>query len=446
MIVAGRPSDPAAPSVQPPRDPLDALWRALCRPLTVQILLLLIAAALIFSQIIPQTPAAARADAEKLARWLTDLPTFLRQNAGWLRPLGFFDIARSGWLRVLLAGAGLALSIVLADALARLRRFLWDVAPPAEADDPAPIRCAGRDGASVLAALRQELWGRRFLVVVRPLEGATLLSAARWPAPALAHLGALVFLLSLAVNAALGWQISDLAVPPAQRQLIGPSRYEALVERAPLPPVGGMPAQRLTLLRDGRPIREAPLNAGQPIRAGALTVWQTALGPLATAQVADGRLEAYPRQGEAAATLSLAFGPQQSERYFRSLTSGASYRLILTGAGMEVEAYRRRDTQPTLRQSVRDGDAVELDGERVAFSLGRYVILDARNDPAWGGLIGGALLALAGVALALICRPVRLRLLLRPTDAGTTLICAGDRPDAALWGALSEITGGEDGR
>jgi len=412
MTVAGRPSDATTPLL---RDPLDALWRGLCRPLTAEILLLLIAGALLAGQIVPQMPAEARGDTSSLARWLADLPALYRAQATWLRAAGLFDAYHAGWFRALLAIAGLALGVTLADELARLWRFLWpkrEPAPevPAAADAAAP---AGADSIRAAAAeLRRDLLGRRFLVTTTFSGHEARLRAARWPAPALAHLGALALLLGLAVNAALGWQMSGLALPPGQRLAVG-GGYELGVERAPLPPVGGIPAHRLTLSRGGRLIRQAPLTAGRPIRAGSLTIWQRALGPLVTAQAAalgdrPGRLEAYPRQGEASATLSLAFGSGETERYFVSLNSGLSYRVVLAGDHLEVEVYRKRETAPALRQELRDGDSVELDGERVAFSLGRYVILDVRDDPAWGALIGGGLLALAGALLALICRPQRL--------------------------------------
>jgi len=199
-------------------------------------------------------------------------------------------------------------------------------------------------------------------------------------------------------------------------------------------------------LRDGRPLRQAPLNAGQPIRAGGLSVQQTALGSLVTAYCAGGRLEAYPPQGDAAETLSLAFGPQETERYFRSLASGASYRVTLSGAGLQVEAYRRGDAAPALRQTLRDGDSIELDGERVIFSLGRYVILNVRQDPAWGGLAGGVLLALAGVGLSLFCRPGRVVCRLRQEGEDVLLTCAGECPAGLAECPALACAGGDDGR
>ena len=426
---------PASLSAQALRDPLDALWRALRHPWAARILLLGLAGALLIGQLVPQMPPQATSDPAALSRWMADLPAFFRQQASWMRMLGLFDVWRAGWLRAWLALLALALLVTVADQIARLTNVARGGAA-APAEPTASWRLHGTSLPHVVAALRAELCTRRYLPFggFLPAGGEAAsqaeLRAARWPAAALAHLGAIVILGGLALDAAAGWQVAGLALAPAHLQALGHG-YELTLMRL----ADGGPVHFVALSRFGRPLGQRLLEAGRPAHFGAITVRQTSLGPLtiASASSASGEpatLEAHPRQGEPSATLELAFGPEQTERYFRSLTSGQAYRVALAGDGLlQVDAYRKRETLPAFSRTVRAGESIELEGETIQFSLSSYAVLDVRSDPAWPMMLGGALLALAGVGLSLICRPATLLWRLR---------AVGDMVEVELLGAPAE--------
>lgn len=395
------------------RDILTRLWRALVSPYAAALWSVLLAGPLLLRALIPQMPAEFAADPAAAARWMAVLPTDLRAQAAWMHALRLFSISEAPWFRVLLALAAWGLLVALADALWNIWRFWRAGEWPAE-QMPRARREWRRPGTiedmhNSRARLRQELLLRRYLVFPAGGEQEAELRAVPWPASIPAHLGALVILLALTLNAGWGWRIPELALPPGEAVPLGRGDYSLQVEHVQVSSGdAASPAEQVTLLQHGHPVFQGILTDASPtLRHAALSIRLHARGPLVrvTGTAPDStpaRLEAHPRVGEAGTTLNLAFAPGQSERYFRSLATSSVFRLQLVDGKVRLEAYRAGETEPALEREWEGRGAVELDGERLFFELDHYIVLNVGYAPAGGMLWGGALLVAAGILLALM--------------------------------------------
>lgn len=395
------------------RDPLTRVWRGLTSSYMAALWSVLLAGCLLLRALVPQMPAETAVDPAAVSRWMANLPAGLRTQAGWMQALGIFSIAQAPWFRALLALTAWDILIVLGDAVWAIWRFWRAGERPAEQMARAQ-REWRRPGTveelqDAVKRVRQELMVRRYLVFHVMGEREAEVRALPWPASVVAHLGALVIFLALAFNAGWGWRIPELALAPGEETSLGRGEYSLWVEHLQLQ--GGdktLSAEQVILFQRGRPVFQGILTEDTPTaRHLALSVRLRSLGPLVrvAGTAPDGRparLEAHPRVGEAGTSLNLAFAPGQSERYFRSLTTGNVFRLQLADGNIHLEAYRAGETTPAVERDWEGRAAVELDGERLFFELDHYVVLGIQYAPARGMLWGGALLAAAGILLSLI--------------------------------------------
>jgi hypothetical protein len=95
-------------------EPLSALWRIFAAPLTLLILMGLLALMLALGTLIPQIPAQATVDPQA---WLSVQPGFLGQANGLIHTLGLFEIFHSFGFRLLLALTGLCLFVRIVEAV-----------------------------------------------------------------------------------------------------------------------------------------------------------------------------------------------------------------------------------------------------------------------------------------------------------------------------------------
>jgi hypothetical protein len=95
-------------------EPLSALWRILAAPLTLLILMGLLALILALGTLVPQIPAQATGDPQA---WLSVLPGLLGQASGPIHTLGLFDIFHSFGFRLLLVLTGLCLFVRIVEAV-----------------------------------------------------------------------------------------------------------------------------------------------------------------------------------------------------------------------------------------------------------------------------------------------------------------------------------------
>lgn len=431
------------------QDPLSALWAAFSSPTAARVLTGALAFVLLLAQIIPQWSAAeGTAAGTGFDGWAAELSPFFQPHIGWMRALGLFTLGQSIGVRVLLALFAAALLVTLADGLWELWRFLRRGEGPARRrPEIAQQSLPAEDNppAEMLPALRELLLGRRYLTRAEQGADETVLRAMRWPAGALAHLGGLVILLALALNASFGWQIHGLAVEPGQETPLGASAYSVSLEHGRrMGPHGAEAVEIITLSRAGAPEWRGVLSPGGSFRSGALHLTVLDSGPLvrAHAETAAGRparLEAYPRAGTPSDSLPLAFAPYQKERYFRSLDTGNVFRLALDeDRGYTLEIYRAGETAPFVQRRWQDSLALDIGDERVFFSSDYYVTLSASFAPARPMLFGGALLAAAGLLLAPFCTPAYQVWRWRKARAKWVLEWEGPVSEADLPKALAE--------
>ena len=429
------------------RDPLDALWRVLCSRITGRILLLLLALLILLGQVIPQLPADVRDDPGALARWTADLPAFYRGQVDWMRATGLLTIYSSIGLRLLLGLTTLALLVSMVEELLKIRQFLQsdDIPTTLEAEGRAEWKLTDVQLADIAANLRHDLLSRRYLVRLREEEKLATLWAIRWPASVPAHLGALVLLLGLVLNSGFGWQARDLALPPEQNQPVGRGDYTVALQYGKRATTTGLESvELLSLFHGDKLLTRRVLPVDRPFRYRNFSVTRQAIGPLITVrgESEDGQpllLAGHPRMGEAGESLNLAFAHGQTDRYFRSVDSGQVYRVVLADGRLQVDIYRKGETTPALSRELEDGSSATLDGERVTFSLGQYVVLSVRSDPAWGTMLGGGLLALMGIALAFFCRPSEMLWRLRSVRSSVLVERLGLDPyEESSWPALEQ--------
>lgn len=395
------------------RDLLTRLWRALVSPYAAALWSGLLAGCLLARALIPQMPAEFAADPAAAARWMASLPAGLRAQSAWMHALRLFSIAQAPWFRALLALSAWNILVVLADSLWSIWRFWrageWPAGKAPRARHEWRRPGTAEDLQEALLRVRQELLLRRYMVFQAGGEREAELRAVPWPAGVVGHLGALVIFLALVLNAGWGWRLPELALPPGETVPLNRGEYSLRVEHLQVRSGdAAWPAEQVTLFQRGRPVFQGILTDNSPaLRHLALSIRLRSRGPLVrvSGTAPDGtpaRLEAHPRVGEAGTTLSLAFAPGQSERYFRSLATGSVFRLQLADGKIHLEAYRAGETAPALERDWEGRGAVELDGERLFFELDHYVVLNIGYAPAGGMLWGGGLLAVAGILLSLM--------------------------------------------
>lgn len=195
------------------REPLSALWRILAAPLTLLILLGLLALALAASTLIPQIPVTFAEDPQA---WLAMQTGVWGQASDVLYFLGVFDLLNSLWFRALLVLLGLCLfvrtvdSVELAWRVSRRDRWTpdrlaaWGNQPPrVELQLPFSLD----ETVERIAALMPErgFWTGKVPGLAVPSLVAVRRALVLWSRP-LAYGALLVALASMAVAGAWGWE------------------------------------------------------------------------------------------------------------------------------------------------------------------------------------------------------------------------------------------------
>ncbi len=111
--------EPAGKARRP--DPLSVLWRVLCAPQMLLVLLGLLVLSLVAASLIPQIPLSARSNP---MQWLAAQSSLA--GSAWIRSLNLYDISHSLWMRVLLALLGATLLVRMAEAV----EIAWHATAP----------------------------------------------------------------------------------------------------------------------------------------------------------------------------------------------------------------------------------------------------------------------------------------------------------------------------
>lgn len=426
-------------------DLLDVIWRTLASAWTVRVLLAILALLLGLGQAIPQLPRGVAGDPGALARWTAGAPAGFQNHIGWMQATGLLNLYSAIGMRLLLGITMLAILVSAVDGVLSIRRFMRDETafPPGTVHEQGEWKLSGVELQSVVAGLREDMLARRYIVQSRGGEGQTTLRAVRWPAFALIYLGLLVLLFAFVLRIGLGWEATGLAMPPGEVQSLGHGKYAVTLEQGRLvtPPVNEN-VELFSLFHADVLLMRGLLSAEQPLHYRNFRISQQAVGSLVTVRGESERgeplrLVSHPRSAESSESLNLAFAPGQTESYFRSVESGQTYVVRLSGDALEVDVYGRGDVAPAWSRVLEGDDRITFGEERLSFSPGHYVVLDVRSDPAQGASVGGGLLALVGAVLLPVCRPSRLVWRVQPVRTAVRVEYQGTEPlDTLTWPAL----------
>lgn len=198
-------------------DPWQIIWRFATSDSVLVILLLAIAASVLFTAWIPQRPSS---DVD-YARWLSQVQARFGEATPIMRTLGLFNVTGSFVFRTLMALLSGCLVLRLIEGVDRLRRSR-------EATEP------GGDWREIsrgsLAELLDRLRGRRY----RAVDESSFYQVDHWPWADLslltAYSGALLLLMGLLLSYLWGWEVEGVVLQGGQRLSLPGDEWVALSE------------------------------------------------------------------------------------------------------------------------------------------------------------------------------------------------------------------------
>jgi len=401
------------------RDVWQTLWRfassdRLLAAGLFGIVLLLAAAALL--------PQAPQGDAAAFARWFSNAQLRFGGATSLLSGLGLFDIAHSVFFRALAGVLGLALFTRLIDSLSTYRETARHAPPPAA---PAQSLELDRSRGAIAGQLRRYR--------ITHTDSFTLADRFPWAnlGAIAAHLGPLVILAGLALSPLVDWRVEDANVLPNSATPIAETPYTLLA-------AGIAPDGRVTVT-----LKEGDLNVmdgiaapGQPVHGNAASIYVRDVLPAlrVSAQDAGGQtLELQTSaQGEASGELLLTFDADQMDEFFAAPDVQIAIRVSLIGdtssPQYRVTVFNSSDARQIAEETFSPPASIAAGDIRFDFTRESHVVVAAVHAPAQTIIAVGAIVALAGIAVAAY-RPA-LRVWLAPQGSGTRLMC--DRPDFDL--------------
>ena len=402
-------------------EPFSALWRILAAPLTLLILMGLLALALAAGTLIPQIPATFANDPQA---WLAMQTGFWGQASGVLHFLGLFDLYSSLWFRALLVLLGLCLfvrtvdSVELAWRVARRDRWTptrlaaWGSQPPrVELLLPfLPDETAER-----IAAFMSE---RGFWVSKVPALAVPSLVAVRkvlvlWTRP-LAYAVLLVAFASMAVAGAWGWtgepwQPREGDVHAVEHGTPYSVRLDAFTVVQGDGRAGTEYSSRITWLEGETVLEQDLVDAGQSSSYAGIALRQVGYVPMVRLRGWDGddrplmletEGDVLGMTGEADIRFSsaedqpLVLIPSQDLFLLLSYEPGCDGE----GPALHLNRIREGGDDREVLGILRDSGSVSVDGLRFEVDLAFVPILRLDRYPA----VGFALVCLALFVVALI--------------------------------------------
>lgn len=399
------------------RDIPGVLWRALVSPKMASLLLILLAIAVLLTLLFsPQHPGPS-ADTGELSRWTSDAQIRFGSWYDVLMALGVFNIGAAAWLHLLLGWSALSLMVSLADRMAQTVRA-WR---QSDARQPESFFKAAsslgewhvsQERASLLESLTRQLawpvrlpW--RWLQIPPRRQDVGRVSYLyqdwltwRWAMSLLIHLGLLLVLTSVVLNARLGWRregvilMSDQAVP-----LGGLSDLSLRLKSVDESEVGGRIVSWVALDSPDGTSWAGTVAVGQPYTTHGVSVYQHELGPVlrVSARGGDGStvgsdgtvasilLEDASAEMEPADEIRLMFTESRVEQYVLMPYIQKAMRLVLYRRGerwdphhdeLQVEIYARNLNTPEAAGSIVGSGPMKLGGIVYEFTWERYAIFD----------------------------------------------------------------------
>ena len=394
-------------------DPLGFLWRILYRPATGATLLILTAAAILLTAVVPQMPVGTPRSVPDFWLWVSGLPSPWRNWGGFLLTTHAFEISRSLWFRFILGLGSLCLLVRLFE-----EAHSWRENRPLASTEllearKGEIRSESLPGgvesalAAVERALKRVLFRRIRLYRERTRYR---FEAHGWYPPELARVvlyaGVLLVCLGIMLAPALDWG-QQVALAPADEFSLGSGLSLRLDELHD----GSNPAAQLGYLAAGREMRSGVVSPGTPLAYRGYRVHLLSLGPALRLRVRDSSgapLEpvVYPGGHKTAGEVRLSFVIPNEEKYLFLPDHKLIIRCLMLPRGddrFEVEILNEGDISPIAKAWVSEASSLEAGGISVEAEPSRFAWLYVERTPSWWiTLAGGILAGLAMVAVTVL--------------------------------------------
>jgi hypothetical protein len=446
------------------------LWRVLASSKTASVLLVLLAfvvwLTLLFS---PQHPGPG-ASADELARWASGAQARYGSWYDTFLTLKVFDVGASAWFRLLLGFGALSLAVSLADGAAKVVRA-WrqpDVQRPESFFQAAPSPgewYASQKRTDLLEELAQRLawpawlpWRRLQMAPCRAEAGQASYLFQDWltwrrAALLLVHLGILLILAGLALDARLGWRQDGVMLMPGQSaSLPGQPGFSLHLEGVDGAERVGKTASRVTLDTPNGSIREGTVALGQPYTAHGLTIYQRDVGPILrlSARGQDGTVTGsggtfIPVQDastemEPADEVRLVFTESRLEQYVIMPYIQKVIRLVLYRQGerwdlyrdeLQIEVYTGNADTPEVDGSIVGSGTMKLSDIAYELTWEQYAVLDIVHS-SWQWLVRvGMGLGLMGLIAVFLIPSARLWVRIVEDRETSVVELAGEMPDSS---------------
>ncbi|MBN1933595.1 MAG: hypothetical protein JW934_02960 [Anaerolineae bacterium] len=380
------------------------LWQWCLAKRTPLVLFALIILGLIASQVIPQIPGGTLTKPTDYDQWLQTIPILFRDAESMFNGLDLFDIQRAVWFQSLLA-------IAMAVSMVALGHNLYSFIRPSHAllhrssktNDASwglPAQTALGSIVQTVTALvgspRQAKVGNRVIVYgTRPRWTQSLV--------ALAHLGLLLAVCGIVLDAGRGWGERALTLPPEAAIEITSGQTLALESFDPAR------SQATLQIEQGTRRSQATAGASGTTLVNGLGYRVTGIGGLHVQIQAvdemDTRLNLYPyiASPEPAQALDYLIGVEQNEIAFIIPTQNLIARLtwidraalqltLSDGAGQRLAEHVLPLTSTTL----------PIDSIRLLVDATVYPTLAVSYHPGRWALLGGTLLVIVGSLFSVI--------------------------------------------
>lgn len=393
------------PTATPHRPRLEQwLWQWCLAKRTPLVLFALIVIGLIAAQVIPQVPGSALTTPAEYAQWLQTIPTLFRRAESVFNGLGFFNVQRAVWFQALLAISAAVSLAALGHHLDRLARpsrvllqttSLIDAAawgPPAQTALDAVVQTV----TALVGPPQQVTAGNRAIVWGAKPRWAQALAP-------LAHLGLLLAVIGIALDAGWSWNDQVVDLPPQTARPIDARRTLALEA------FDHTRSQATLLLARGGRQSRATANPSGTMQIDGLSCRVTGIGGLHV------QVRASDETGAPLNLYPYAANPQPVQT-FSGQIAGAQDEIALIVPAQNLVARLTWIEQNELRITLSDGAGQRLaehvlplasaelpiDGIRLLVDATLYPVLAVSYHPGRWLLLAGALLVIAGGLAGLV--------------------------------------------
>ena len=330
------------------RDPWRRLWHFFTSDGFLAAVLILGAALLLISALLPQTPAN---DLVAYSRWLSEAQARFGTWFDVLNALNLFSITNSIVFRLTLAALGWCAALRLIDQLDRLR---------------APDRTARR---SPIAA-------------------------------SMVYAGTLIVLLGLVLGTFIDYRVDDIVVEPGAVTNIPGTAYAVRLDA-----VEGQLA-RVALLRQTETVAQGSIGEKQPLYDG-VAVYLDQIGPALKVSALRGTTQTLELQNTATSPVQkevlLLFTPDQNEGFLAAPEVNLVLRVQpTTTVGYAAQIYQSATGKDFGSQPFAAGGSISIEGTTFTFQPAAYVIVSLANQPSHWITALGLVITLLGLSGLLI--------------------------------------------